>query len=161
MMAHHSLPTQNGGSRINDNSIFYGWLPFLVLQIFLHGQCPQGHSLVNFNIVAYNCGLANHDTGSMVDAEVSTDLGPRVNVDAGAGVGGRRYDPGDHRYLLFIELMSNPMEGKCVEARVRPYYLQRGPCCRVTLEHAVHIGLQKLVYGRHGLEELVGNCLGL
>ena len=46
------------------------------------------------NLLKLLHGLADDDAGAVVDEEVSADLRPGVDVDAGAAVGVFRHDPG-------------------------------------------------------------------
>ena len=45
---------------------------------------PEGDVLIKFHVVPDPRGFADHDAGAVVDEEMRTDLGPGVEVGAGA-----------------------------------------------------------------------------
>ncbi len=63
------------------------------LTVFL-SRAAQGNALVQRDIVAYDCGLANDHAHSVVDEKTSANLRARMDFDAGDQTGELRQRPG-------------------------------------------------------------------
>ena len=68
----------DGRAGTNDNSVANGRVALALASAFR----AQGYPVVEQNVIADNCGFADHDAHAMVDDQTATDLGSWVNLDA-------------------------------------------------------------------------------
>ena len=146
IVADHGVPAQYGRAGIDGHVVLDGGVAALAVQLLAApgGQRAQGDALVELHIVADDGGLADDDAGAVVDEEVSADLRPGVDVDAGAAVGVFRHDPGDKGHLQLVEHVGQAVDGDGVKAGIGDDHLRLVGGGGVTvvggLEVRFHIG---------------------
>ena len=83
IMADDRFSTQNRGSRINDYIVFNGGMALHLSILLIHTESSECDSLVDLYIVANGRCLANHNTRTVVDAELAADRCSRVDINTG------------------------------------------------------------------------------
>lgn len=81
-------------------------------------------------MVAYVTGFANYQACSMVNKEVITDLGPRVNINARLRMDTFGNDPGKKRYSQLKQSMRNAIEADGEEPGICSHDFESGFRCR-------------------------------
>src|SRR5690606_38524716 len=82
--------TKDGGARVDDHPVLDGRMPLAASVTLPHAEAAQGHALVERHVVTDYGSLADHHTGTVVDAEALADPGGGMDVDPGTAMSGRR-----------------------------------------------------------------------
>ena len=98
------ISAQNGRTGINGNMILNGGMTPLAPQILPSSgrERTQGHTLVDFDMIANNSRLANYDTRTVIDKEVFSHGSAGVDIDTGDRVGMFGHNARDHGYTHTI-----------------------------------------------------------
>src|SRR5580698_9232699 len=93
---------------INRYPVLEGRMPLLSAQRLSGGQRlrHQTDALVQLDLVSDDSRLSHHGTSAVIDEEVRTNAGTRMQIDSGARVRPFGHDAGNERYVLEIELVS-------------------------------------------------------
>ena len=84
----------------------------------LFSGAPQGHSLVQGNIVADDGSFSDDDAGTMIDEKSFPDLGTGMDLDAGQEPGQGGNETGRDEPGLLIKEMGNPIGPDGMEPRI-------------------------------------------
>src|SRR5690606_26154316 len=122
-------------------------MTFFFCVLLVDTQSPQCNTLIYFYMVAYNTGLTNHHTSSMVYAKMLTDLCSRMNVNTGIAMRMLRDDPRNSLNTFCIQLVCNPIGCDGVKARIGSNYFPPALGRRITLIHSSNVILQFITYG--------------
>ena len=81
------VASENGGVRIYRDTITDLRMAFDALdgntgRIGFKGLRTERDALVNFHVLADDRGFTNHDTRTVIDEKIGTDMGSRVDIDA-------------------------------------------------------------------------------
>ena len=95
-------PAEDGCAGVNDNIILYDGMPCRSFEqgaVIVNGESfgPEGHSLLETHVCANDSGFADDNAGAMVDKKAAADLGSRMNIDSGIGMGNLGDDAGGQR----------------------------------------------------------------
>ena len=167
--ANDAVPTddgaaaQDGSACIDGHMVFNGGMALFALQALASpgGEGTQRDTLVDLYMIADGGGLADDDTGAMVDEEVFADGGTGVDVDAGNGVRMLGHDPGQHGNTHGVKDMGQPVNGNGKQAGIAEDDLIYTEGGRVALKEGLHIGLGNSPDSGNLPEELNAQLLGL
>ena len=111
VMTHDCPSPQDSRPRVDDHSIFDRRVPLDVLHFLGHRQGSHCHSLVDFDIIADDARLPDHDARPVVDQAVPAYLGSRVDLNPSFVVCGFSNDSRNQWHFLLVELVCNSVEG--------------------------------------------------
>ena len=115
---------------------------------------PEGHALVELDVVADHRRLADDHAGAVVDAEALADGRARMDVDAGARVGDLGQQPGQDGDALGVELVRDPVDRGGEEARIRGDHLVDALRRRIARDDRVGVKAQPVVDPRKSCREV-------
>src|SRR5664280_1551789 len=95
--ADHGVAAEDGRVRIEHGAVLNGRVALRAGCGLRHGERAQRDALVELDVVADHCRLADHDPGAVIDAERPADRGPGMDVDAGPRVGHLGEEPRQDR----------------------------------------------------------------
>ena len=78
------------------------------LFVVLKALGTERHTLIERHMTADDGGLANHDTRTVVDGEILTNLGSWMDINTRLRVSLFRDDTRDDRHFQFVQPMSSP-----------------------------------------------------
>ncbi|CDD47429.1 unknown [Bacteroides sp. CAG:875] len=78
----------------------------------------QGDSLIQFHVVTDNTGSPDDHTRAVVNGEVVSDLGTRMDVDTCFGMGHLGDDAWDKRHVKPVKFVGNPVVGHGSDDRI-------------------------------------------
>src|SRR5690349_16060585 len=94
-MANDGITAKYCSTRVDDNIVFNSWMALTLSIFFIHAQSTKCNALVDLDMVSKHTGLTNHDTRSMIDAEVVSDFCCRMYVNPGSSMSMLGDDPGN------------------------------------------------------------------
>ena len=87
--------------------------------------------------------FANHDTGSMVDTEIVTNLCRRMDIDTGSGMCQFSQHARNTRHTQVVEHMRCPKMNHLKWQRIRENDFAAIGNCRVVVQYRIHIGVDQ------------------
>ena len=118
--ADHRIAAHDGGVGVNGDPVFDGWVPLLSAERLAGGQ-GAGHeadALIQLHPVADDGGLADHRPGAMVDKEMVSDAGARVDVHAGPAVGPLSHDARQEWHVAQVQGVGQSVHRDGLDERV-------------------------------------------
>ena len=106
--------TQDRGIGIDGDIVFDDrvarHIEHIALFVVLKALSAQGDTLIEGHMIAYDGCLANHHTRTVVDGEILTNLGSRMDIDTSLGMSQFGDDTWYHRHLKIVELMGEALD---------------------------------------------------
>lgn len=99
----------------------------------------QGDSLVDFDLISYHRGFADHDSRAVVYAEKLSYLCTGVDVDASAAMGKFGDHPRNQLYPQLQQKMRDPIGRNRIKSRITSEDLCTGLGGRISCKHGIHI----------------------
>src|SRR5437870_8944631 len=87
--------------------------------IFLDTQRAESDALIEFDVVADDCRLANHHARAVIDEKPFAYCRSRMDVDPRYGFRMLRHDPRQQWNTLQVELMCDAIDGYGEDRRIR------------------------------------------
>jgi len=110
---------------------------------------PKGHTLIESDVVANLCRLADDHTHSVVNEEATTDRRPRVDFDPGKEAGDVRNHSRNDRDTAAMEPMGKTVCPDGVQAWRRQNDFEPGSRSRVAIPNGLHVFPQLFKEFRH------------
>src|SRR4029077_17668393 len=98
----------------DDDAVADGGMPLAALG----AGTAQGDALVDQHVVADLAGLADDDSGAVIDEETMTDAGARVDLDAREEAAHLRDHARNQRQIPAVELVGETMEQERLKAGI-------------------------------------------
>ena len=93
----------------------------------------QTDTLKDTDIITNHTGLADHRSGAMVDREVMSNPGSRMNINTRFRMSQFCYDTGNIRHTQLIQLMGVALIADSTESRVTENNLSQILCGRIAV----------------------------
>ena len=93
-------------------------LDFAVL-VLLKTARAQRHRVIQLHPLPNVAGLADDDSGPVIDEKMRADLCAGMNVDPGARVGPLRHEPRNERHFSFVKQMRHSLDRDRFDRRIR------------------------------------------
>ena len=119
----------------------------------------ERHALIEPHVVADDARFADHDTRTVVDAEIFADLGTGVYVDARGRVGRLGDQPREDRHAELQQGVREAVVGHGYEGRIAKDHLLVARGRRVAVEDGLHVGSEPAAQFGQQLQQLSGDPL--
>ena len=143
------------GDVVADVGVAFDALHGVAVGVDLEGFGPEGHALVDFDVVADGRGLADHHTGAVVDEKVFADARAGVEIGAGAFVGVFGEHAGQKRHAEAVEFVGEALQRDDQDAGVGQDDLLGGARGGISGVGGLDVGLDDAAQlgqaGQHGV----------
>lgn len=123
--------------------------------------CAERDALIHLAVLADDCGFADNDARAVVDEERRPDSCAGVDVDACGGVDAFGHDARDERYVEEVQLVREPVDGECAQARVAEDDLVGVPARGVAVEGGLHVEAECFLDARESANPCVDDARGV
>ena len=156
------LAAEDGRPRVDRDVALDGRMPLGSSQFLdaCGGLRPEGDAVINLHVIPDAGRLAHDCPGAVVDEKVRADLGPGMEVDAGATVCPFAHDARDQRHAQPVELVRHPLHRDRLDERIRHDDLLVADGGGVAGVGGLDIGPEPLADGGKAAEELGGEFAG-
>ena len=115
--------------------------------------------MVNLDVLADDCGFANHNACAVIDKEVFADGCTRMDVDARFGMGIFGHESRENRNVQKIKFMGNA-ENRCRhKARIRKDNFVKAPSGRIAIKSGMQIGFKTFANPRNLREKFLADAV--
>ena len=139
--------SKDRGVRIDRHIVLYDGVTrnvqHISLLVVLKALGTERHTLIERHMTADDGGLANHDTRTVVDGEILTNLGSWMDINTRLRVSLFRNDTRDDRHFQFVQPMSDTIVSHRVHAGIAEDDLTVVRCSRVVVKQCLHIGIEQ------------------
>ena len=118
------------------------YVQHVAVLIIFEALGTKGHTLIECHVVADDTRLTNDHTRAVVDGEILSDGGTRMDVDTSLRVRQLCDDTGDDRYLQLMQFMGDAVVRHRIHHGIAEDHLSVVRGGRVVVEHRLHIGIE-------------------
>lgn len=127
--------------------VFDGGVSFNVPEIlsaFILGETEraEGDTLIDFDVIPHDAGLADDDPGTMVDEQVAAKCGLGMDVDAVKAVRPLGNHPGQEVGAGIPNFVGQTVDHQGMEARITDHDLIGALASRISVDGSLDIGSQ-------------------
>ena len=130
------------GVRVDGDIILDGRMTLYMCQLLVHTQCTERHALIQAHVIADARGLADDDSGTVIDGESFSDRRTGMKIDTGPLMRPLGDEPRDDRHTAVPEWLRDPVTDGGQKPRIGQKYLVHTLGRGIHLMERLGIGVQ-------------------
>lgn len=147
MVSNRGVSAEDGRVGVDHHMVFNSGVSFnipKILPAFILGETEraEGDTLINLDVIPHDAGLANDDSGSMIDKQVAAERCLRMDVDPVKAVRPLGNHPGQKVGAGIPNFMGQPVDHEGMEARIADHDLVGALASRISVDGGLDIGSQ-------------------